>query len=185
MVHGIDCDAFLAQLNRFLEASEAAGGGETVSFWGRRRCGVGPCGVSFFLFIQCGTRKEGSYEASHFQTAFGLRCLCGAGAAGGRCGDGPRISGHLPAAIPPGQPSTGGGCGRAASGPGQGRMPGGSASGRDCLSICATVSGGCPGTLTCSSWPVWGAETVVGILRSGPWLRGKVPSGAPVSVLPK
>ena len=24
MVHGIDCDAFLAQLNRFLEASEAA-----------------------------------------------------------------------------------------------------------------------------------------------------------------
>ena len=24
MVHGIDCDGFLAQLNRFLEASEAA-----------------------------------------------------------------------------------------------------------------------------------------------------------------
>ena len=24
MVHGIDCDAYLAQLNRFLEASEAA-----------------------------------------------------------------------------------------------------------------------------------------------------------------
>lgn len=24
MVHGIDCDAFLAQLNRFLEASKAA-----------------------------------------------------------------------------------------------------------------------------------------------------------------
>ena len=24
MVHGVDCDSFLAQLNRFLEASEAA-----------------------------------------------------------------------------------------------------------------------------------------------------------------
>ena len=84
------------------------------------------------------------YEASNFETSFGLRRICGAGAAGGGCGDRPRISGHLSAAIPAGQPGPGGGCGAAASGPGQGECPAVRGSGRASPFTSATGSGACP-----------------------------------------
>ena len=141
---------------------------------------MGPAASPSFFFYQCGTR-EGSYEASHFQTAFGLRCLCGAGAAGGRWG---RTTDIWPfTCCNPAGPAeywrrSGGGRPRARPEESQAvRRP------EDCLSICVTVSGAARD---------FDVLLMAGLGRK-PWLAfsgaapgfGEGTSGAPVSVLPK